>query len=502
MPPKGAGPSGLSAPPWAAPLMVVATVVITHGYEIFSFRLSLDEAWQAGLGRTAWAEVWVSYGRWAMALVSLALPYALGPVLPVALGVGLSALAWWWLAHGVLRLDPWPSALGVCLAVSAPVYSLIVTFATNIPGVGVGQLAVTAFAWCVLRLTREWSWTHAGGALAAVTIAYGIYESLLVSVALVACLVCACQRRFRTLVPAAALAALGVGLSLLIAAAAQAVTGVRPNHYASVYFTPDAVHRPVTATIVAVTDTGRTLLVSVGMFGVDAYWVYALALGLLVVAGLRLARRSGPPGAFVCVAVTGLCAAIVLAAALVTESLPLRTQVYLPLLWILVVLVAFGHRADDRPDDSPGPTRGTAGRLAIGTLGVLAVLSQAAVANAVYQSGAVTAARDTDIALQIDRQRVAVAGDRALPVVVAGAVDFGQSPVAPEVETSGFSLFRTTPRQVAMYLQTQGVKVLVPSRTQVQQGKRQLDRMPVYPTAGWVQVRRGLLLVSLPRSAD
>lgn len=508
-----------------APLVVVVLVtLVTHGYELTSFHLSIDEPWLARLGPQRFAEVWLATGRWASAVLELLLPRPLTPVVPMAIGIGLSVAAWWWLARRVLGIGPWPAAVAVSLAVSAPAYALIVTFAANIPTTGVAQVTIVAFAASLARWARRdrlrRGWLDLVGALLAAAVSYGIYDSALVSLAIGATLVAAgCRRLSRTtgtLVVGAAVAVAGAALSIALARIGQALFDVAPNDYRGQFFAVDRWDDvPVLVTVrSSLTEGLRPFLVTERIYQVDAPWVW-LTVGLLLVAAVaRLVRgaRSGPaptPGWLgTGLLVTVPFALCVLAAAVIYLP-PLRTMVYLPLVWIGLVYAAAGARVGDDTEVGDGTEEAVAGDqrrpmprwgvAVAATVLALAVLSQASVVNATYQAGVDSVRHDAFVVQRIDEERRALVGAGTVPpmVVESTTLAWGASPAAPVMETNGLSLLTGPPRRIAMFMQTEGLRVRVPTWAEVRRAGPLLATMPVYPRDGWVQVRDGLLLVRL-----
>lgn len=499
------------------PVVVAAVALLAHGYEIFSFHLGIDEPWQIVLGPQGWAEVWLGAGRWAMAGVSLLLPRQPGPVVPTAVGVTLSVVAWWLMTTRVLRLRRWPAAATTALAATTPAYALIVTYAGNIVGTGLGQVVLCGFGAVLAGLAdRGRPLRGSLGSLALLVLAAmvvtGLYEGLLPALGLVVLLVATARARVALVPIGAATALVGALLSGVVATTLRAVTGVADARYRSQWVRTDEFLADPFGTLAgSIGDAVRPFVVSTGRYGVDAPWVWAAVVLLLAVTGCRLLGvtradgRRGPGLVWTAVLLVATALVLVLVAAL-TIRLQLRSQTFLPWVWLVLGLAAFGADrpvggAEDREADvgDRGSRVTRVAAVVVAAVLGLAVLSQASVTNAIYLAGAQAVAHDEDLALRIDEQRRLLGGTGPLPVVVRSDLEFawGEGPMAPATETVGLSLFRGDPVFVSRFLVAEGLPVTVPSEADVERGSRLIDDMPVYPRPGWVQVRDGLLLVRL-----
>src|SRR6476646_660095 len=79
-------------------LAVLATVLLTYGFELFNFNVSADEPLYWNVSRLDMMQIWNGQGRWGMGLVAWLLPSTNVPLVPLALGLALTTGALWWLA--------------------------------------------------------------------------------------------------------------------------------------------------------------------------------------------------------------------------------------------------------------------------------------------------------------------------------------------------------------------------------------------------------------------
>ena len=212
-------------------ILFIAVLILTYGYEVFSFNLTIDEEVAGEMRNVAYAQMWQSQGRWAMALLTLAVPTGVVPVVSTGLGVALSGAAWWLFCRKHLNLGPWASAVGASLAGTVPVLAFIFSFSTISFGIGVGNLLLVVYMW---GLTST-SWRHRVIAVFAAASALGIYDTFLFAAALLSLAFIYKRASVSSIVLGVIAPALAFVLSKLLALGLGVVLGPPQNTYVNRY---------------------------------------------------------------------------------------------------------------------------------------------------------------------------------------------------------------------------------------------------------------------------
>jgi hypothetical protein len=478
----------------AAPLLFLGfAVFLTYGYEIVGYHLTLDDPVAGTSLPRAWASNFIAQGRWGMAGSQLLLPRIVVPVVPIGLGVLLSVLSWWALTRHVLVMSRWRASLAVALAVSSPILALTFSFDAIALGIGIAQVATYVFAVGVARR----GWPAAAMAAAAGGLAIGCYEPYAVVLASLTLVVALRTGSWRTIWRGALLTVAAGVVAVAVRWVTQTVTGYSSDSYVSSFFDPAKLLDTDGAALVdALRSTFAALLVTPPSFSQLAPWVVLAFVALVAVAVLAI-LMDGKPRVLRLLALAGILVLPVLAA-LVTDPTPLRTMLYLPLVWIGLMTVPLPARLRDRfPRVLP------LALAAVVALVVLAIASEAVVQNRVYGAGEQALDHDRALAYQIEEERARLVGpDQPLTPVVTSAVGFEwpANDLTPLVETEGLSLLGGEDWRALSFLRTQGVGVTSATPEQYELAKSQLASMPVYPQPGWLAYKDGVLLIRLTRS--
>jgi hypothetical protein len=167
-------PLDLNASPSALVIWGLAFLLI-YGYELFNFSLSIDE--ELHTFDSDWSWQWLQQGRWGMALLSWSLPpISALPVASTALfGAGLLFAVIHLTSH--YRLQGLSAHLFGVVLIACPIWPHIAEFNSLSYGIGIG-LALCVVA---VRLLDDPRRRLTAVAVAALVLAAGIYQTLLLA---------------------------------------------------------------------------------------------------------------------------------------------------------------------------------------------------------------------------------------------------------------------------------------------------------------------------------
>ncbi len=479
-------PEVWSAGPRWAHLVVLGTVLLTYGFELFNFNVSADEPLYWNLSRADMMEVWNGQGRWGMAITSWLLPSTNVPVVPLALGLAAATAALWWLGRSIMGLSEWEAAFATSLAVSLPALVFHFSYSINSLGLGLAYLACAASA---VWVTRRGVLAVAGAVFAG-AYAIGVYEGF--AFVLVTVFLALIWREAtwamvgRTAATAIAAAGVWFALSKLVT---LGVSEGRSGYVGDILGLGGISADPAGRAIDAITRM-------VGI--VIERWLYfgysnplpAIVMAAVFAGAVRAAWTRPRSERLIAVLVLVGLALIPLVAAFLTKVLFQRSMVFLPTIFVILcgiglpVLRHLGGRTI---------------RQAAVVLAVLAVAGQATLANGAFYSGTVVADDDMVVTSQI------AATYRSLPTAFEGPLAVVIAPRSEEFSRpdnwSARSSFEAgvmgSAGDALKFLQMRGINVVLPTPEQVTRGAGILATMPAYPEPGYLQVQDGVLLINL-----
>lgn len=467
-------------------IVVLATVLLTYGFELFNFNVSADEPLYWNVSRSEMMDIWNNQGRWGMGLTSWLLPATNGPVVPLALGLVAATCSLWWLARHQMRLGEWESAFATCLAVSMP--ALVFHFSFSINSLGLGL----AYAACAVAcaLVRQPGWGPALGAVAAGAYAIGVYEGfafVLVTFFL------AVAWWVPTWVTVARTAGVTAGAAALWFVGSKLVTIDVPEQssgYVGTVLGLDGI---------AADPVGRAVEAVRRMVGIlGERWLYfgysnplpAVVLLVLLAVALRAAFvRPRGQRLISLLVVVGLLT-IPLVAAFLTKVLFQRAMVFLPTIVVILCGIAL-------------PVLVRAARPALVwsgiVLGVAAVAGQATIANGAFYSGTIVVDDELAVTSQVAATYRSLPGTFGgpLPAVVASRSEVVGRPDSWSARSSFEAGVMGSPETAVAFMRMRGLDVVEPTDEQSLRGQELLRSMPAYPQPGYMQMKDGLLLINL-----
>ena len=495
--PHGSAAAHAPEHPWRGALPYVAlavAVLLSYGYEIFSFNLTIDEELHA-VGAVH-LDVWIAQGRWSMALLNyVLLANPVGPVTSTLIGVLAGALGLLLLLRKMFALDEPGAAAIAALAITTPTLAFIFTFSTIAYGVGV------AFLTLALSISVAARYSLHGLLLACLLGAFsiGVYQPFVFAVAILAA-VSALRplhgTRFSTLRRYGCWFAYVIGSVLIYGVASLLAMKLRSVHtqyvgafvdIAGLFQQPRARLQSSFWQLIDILRLDRAL------FGLSSIWLGVTVSAAAVLALLnplmrndqrQLARNAG--------VMLTVVAAIVLAAAVSGYVLPLRAVVYFPI--GVAVVAAIGY-SESKPRL----------RMLFLVLCGLAVVGNAAINNHLFASAAATEFQDRLLAHEIVRTVRGAYPDLAkaptpVKVVTVGTLGWPETPLRPVRDTFGASFFEWgggLDERIAAYLTLNGLKSIGSTgRDRVRIFQSEAD-MPAWPRDGWIRLSGDTLVLKL-----
>lgn len=492
-------PPPLHGPIWPL-LLFVSTLVLTYGYEVFSFNLTIDEEVVGGLGTVQYATQWVAQGRWSMGMLTLAIPSPVVPAVSTGIGVALSGFAWWHLSRRYLRMTATHSALTAALAGTIPVLAFIFSFSTIAFGVGVANLLLIPY----VRGLHFRSWHARLLGLLAGSTAIGIYDTFLAALAALSLSLILRRPQMRSAIVSLFMPIAAFGLSRVMGELVSFIAKAPQDAYLSRYVdVAGLLADPLGRSMVAYDNVMKTLSLSTERFGLNSPWL-AMALLLLTLFAFIgvLVPKCPPRKKLIKLGSLVLLILIPFASEAVSSgAVPLRSMLYLPVITLILASVAARGLSLMKP-----LPRQTISAI-IATVIVLGVLGNAAISNRLFASAETSYALDQDLAFVIGQEKDKLLGGnnrKSMPIKISGAHSWPDSPLTPTRETLGASFFEWNGgavQRVTGFLRMQGVQVHQATPEQAEEAWETLDTMPVYPQPGWITIQNGVLLLKFgPRT--
>ena len=480
--------------PWRGALPYVAlaaAVLLSYGYEIFNFNLTIDEELH-GVGAVG-LDVWVAQGRWSMALLNyVVLPNPVGPVTSTLIGVAAGTCGLFLLLRKTFALDEPGAAAITALSITTPTLAFIFSFSTIAYGVGV------AFLTLALSVDAAARYSPRGFLLACLLGAFsiGVYQPFLFGLAILAA---ASALRPSPASRLSALRRYGYWLGFLLGSAllyflasrlAMKLLSASPQYVEQLVDVAGLIEQPLERLGASFLYLASIARLHPRMFGLSSIWlgVTILAAGVLAVVNplIRNDRIQLVRNISVLLIVTAI---MMIAGAAARDVLPLRALVYFPI--GIAVAGAIGYAGSK-----------SRLRMLLLVLCGLAVIGNAAINNHLFASAAATEFQDRLLAHEIIRavrntSPDVSTGATPITVVSVGALAWPQTPIRHSRETFGASFFEWgggLDMRIAAYLTLNGLNSIASTgMDRVRVYGMQAD-MPAWPRDGWMK-RSGDTLV-------
>ena len=163
-------------------LFLAAVVLLSYGYEVFNFNLTIDEETHAARAGRLHMD-WISQGRWGMALLNyFVLPNPITPVVSVSLGLVGTVAGLFACLKDTYPIDRQGLSVAAALAITVPTLAFTYTFSTLAYGVGFAFLAIAA---STSLIRRQASWAFAVACLLG-AFAISVYQTFVFVLAMIA----------------------------------------------------------------------------------------------------------------------------------------------------------------------------------------------------------------------------------------------------------------------------------------------------------------------------
>lgn len=474
--------------------LFVSSLVITYGYAVFSFSLTIDQDSSGALGRYPRFLGSFGEGRWAMSFLTLLLPNPVAPVVSIGIAVAASGVAWWLISRKYLGLTSWQTAVAASLAGTVPTLAFMFSFSTVAFAIGIGNLLVLGF----LAGLSSHSWMLRILGLIAGTTAVGIYDTFLLCLVAVAVAYIWKRGTWSSVLFGLGGVGLSFGLSKLAGAIGAKLVHSAVSPYIGNFFDlPGFIEHPVVRAKRAVINVWSTISLSREWFGLSSPWLAVAVILLIIGAVASVFIMSGTVKQHLirAMALTALVAAPFVAEA-IAVAIPLRSMIYLP----MIILVLAGMYMGGAPRFRlVRPILRATPQSLVALVIILAVLGNASISNRLFAAAATTYALDRDLAFQIGQEKDALSSGNNLadlPTVVVGLHNWPQGTFTQQRETLGGSLFNLAPTRTVAFLVAHGVLVHLANPDQTSLISSYAQNLPKYPQPGWVSLQDGILVLN------
>ena len=488
--------------PWPL-LLFISVLLVTYGYEIFSFNLTIDEEVTASVGRLTRAEWSLAEGRWSMAALTVLIPNPVAPAVSTALGVGLAGVSWWILSRRFLGLSPWAACGVAAVAATVPTLAFTFSFMTIAYAVGVGHLFLLGFAAGISSST----WPRRILGVLAGAAAIGIYDTFVVAIAAIALGLVIHTPTIKNAAIALGGTVVAFATSRVIGLLASFITGQTQGAYTSGFFDiAGFVTHPLGRTRDAITDVLATFFVAPDRFGLTSPWLGILMIVMTVLAAVAVVLgASTARGRIIRIVAFALLLALPVVVEAIGVVVVLRSMIYLPVIVLVIGSLAVEQlaRLSDRSSErlSERSSRIWVRSVAIAAVGLVAltVVGNAIVSNRLFSIAGTTYSLDRQLAFEIgeEKNRLLYGLPTDIPLVIAGRHAWPSGAFTEVHETIGLSFFDLDERRAIAFLHGHGVTVIEPTEAQQKRLEDDASRLPPYPYDGWMEVRDGVLLMNL-----
>lgn len=490
------GCARLEASPWLL-LLYILVVLLTYGFLVFSYSLSIDEEWHGAADFTDLAHAWFSQGRWAMGLVSGILPNPVVPAVSTGLGVALTAASYWMVSRKCFQLSQWKSLAISSVTITVPVTAFLLSFSTIALGIGVASVASFLFLYGIQSEKN----THKILGIFAGAVAIGIYFSFIAVLLVLSLFLVYKTCRWKTLSRTLVSVTLSGIISQIFAQLFKYLTTENSNYTDGFVDLQGLFTDPLLRITEATKRVINVITLPESSFGLHSPWPVTLVIFLIVIALASILFSPHPKEVKLLrfLVLIAVCLVPVGIEALSKDGLDFRAMVYIP--WIIGGLVAISASA--LSSIRSGPVRQALVTWLV-VLCVLTVASSSAISNRLFAASDTAYRRDMTLALDIDKDLAGLGLDTnqsQVPILTSGKHAWPETAMFSVKSTMGASFFAWDQGQtwrIAAFMRSVGVNVVESKDPdQVTRLKTVLSEMPSYPQPGWIKVSEGVALIKL-----
>lgn len=456
--------------------------------------MTIDEELHASY--IGWIPGWNAQGRWGMGLLSaFVVPTSVVPTVSVLIGVCVTLIAIYLIMKDAFQLDDMAATLVAALAITVPTLSYTFTFSTIAYGVGIG-FAVLAAAYFLI-LSGDWRRLLFASALAGFSI--GIYQTFIVVILLVAVLTIWKQvnlegfESVRSAIVKSTLFVFGaVAIYSIVDLVSRKLLKISLQYVGGFINIISLTQSPWKNFVASINRTLDLLVLSSQHFGISSPWLsIAVLFAILIVVFYKLKSRSVSHKILLSLIIVLAWFLCILADVISVGGAPTRSVIYLPV--VVGLTVAAGY--------SRG---GKSSTLLLSLIVILSIVGNSVISNHLFASNAYAERLDnflaTEILQEIKQIRPDTSDSNVLRLEVIGKQSWPASNVMTKSETFGASFFEWDDGnryRVAAYLRTWGINVVGATDEDRAKVFTDVQKMPSWPTPGWVQIRDGVLVVKL-----
>lgn len=471
--------------------ILTLVVLLSYGYEIFNFNLTIDEELHAQ-GMVMWTG-WVGQGRWGMALLNyLLVPNPIVPVVSLFVGVlglivGVSSLL-----KSLFVLDRLGLAALTALAITIPTLSFSFTFSTLAYGIGVGFVALAGANWLLFR----GGWKSVAIASLLAGFAIGIYQTFIFVMVMIAivqvCRACTIENiNGLAVIKKPAIFVLGGGVSyVLINWGMLKVLHVDLAYVGQFIDIQGLIQNPMSRLSRSFHRWWEIISLIPSDFGIRSIWLSCLILVSLTMALVYpLFKRNYRTATGMAVMTITMVSVMVIADAIALRGAPLRSLVYIPLGIVIIVACAY-------------TVSGKGGRYLLVLLCGLTVIGNSQVSNHLFLSSASAEFQDRALAQVIINEVRSLKPDNlnGMPFkldIIGNHSHFGNG-ILSKSEHLGASFFEWDGGnrwRVASFLNLNGLVAIGASDEDRAHVYEQVKSMPSWPYQGWIAVKNDIVIL-------
>lgn len=478
-------------------------VLMSYGYELFNFHLTIDEEMhgsQAGM----W-HAWIAQGRWGMALSNyILIPNPVVPVVSTFIGVLGLTLGVASILNSAFELDRVGLTAITAIAVTIPTLAFSLTFSTIAYGIGVGCMALAA----ANLLLKRHDWGSLAGACVLAGLAIGIYQTFVFVVAMIAVVfvwhVNAIKKE--NVVASVARSTIFVLGGMLFYAIINIVVlksqSVDMRYVGQFIDINGFIHDPASRLV----DSSKRVIEIIGLsperFGIGSIWMRCLVLVAVALGVAYPLFNKDFRSLLGAIAIAfSLLAIAVFADAIAQGGAPLRSVIYIPV--GVGAFIAYAYTVS-----------GKLGKFVLLLLCGLSVVGNSQINNHLFASSAIAESRDRMLAQEIiaEARRLDPSHAVGVPykIEIVGNHSWGRNGIQSKSETFGASFFEWdggNRYRVAAYLSLNGLASTGASNEERERAYTKGVSMPRWPNQGWVAISNGILILkfddySIPQKAE
>lgn len=472
--------------------ILALAVLISYGYEIFNFNITIDEEVHADYIGGVFE--WVNQGRWGMALLSyILIPKTIVPAVSVSLGLFGTTAGILTIIRSSFVIDRAGLLFITALGITIPTFPFIFTFSSIAYGIGAGFIAISLGN--SLTFHRDIKTTILACLLAGFAIS--IYQPFVFAVAMVAILqiwhFCA-TAEYKISNDAIKFPALflfgGIAAYLLVDIIVRKLFQINITYVGGFVDINGFLNTPIKKLLDSFGRYIDIISLNKNKFGIHSVWLLiSVSLSYAFIFAYAFAKRKHYAAIGLSAIVLSVTGIIIFADALAQGGAALRSVIYIPLGIAIIVACAY-------------TICGKASRLILVSVCGLAFVGNSTVNNHLFSSSVSAEFRDRMLAENIINEARRLRPDKNLYTVrkveVVGNHMWPITSLQSKTETFGASFFEWdggNRYRVAAYLRLNGFSAVGVSNEDSVRLYERVKHMPAWPDVGWISMIDDVLVL-------